>query len=225
MTPTHTAHHRHVCCLMAALCAWMLAIPELRADPGSSNSQTSDTSSNTSAASQSNSNTTDPGVTTGDFIKQTSSQIGVTSLQAFAVVLGVALVTVTFGGTTVGITWTVSGSRPELSKLQYYLREHQPAVQQALAMGGGEVIDDLADMFDLPAAHRARFGLVMRRAQSALIPMISGQITPQTAISFAEASLVIMLADPLLGPEIFARGVTALQITTALPDAYYDPEP
>lgn len=53
-----------------------------------------------------------------------------------------------------------------------YLRHNQAAVRQALALGAGQGVDDLATLFAVPPDQRASFARTLRQHRATLLPLI-----------------------------------------------------
>lgn len=59
-----------------------------------------------------------------------------------------------------------------IEHLQLMLRADGPALQQAIAAGGGEVTRDLAMMFNVPDEHHDRFVRTLRTRSTELLPLL-----------------------------------------------------
>lgn len=67
------------------------------------------------------------------------------------------------------IMLTVVNTKKDPTVMQRYLRENEPAVRAALAIGGGDAIADLAEFFDIAESGHARFAKMLRRHRALLL--------------------------------------------------------
>ena len=89
---------------------------------------------------------------------------------------GIALITstaVTAGIIAVGgvtTTAAVLGSAPgRKQRLSAYLRENEPSVHHAFALGAGEAITEIASILDVPHADRPAFAAALRADRKPLL--------------------------------------------------------
>lgn len=75
--------------------------------------------------------------------------------------------------TTVGgiISTTTGLFSSALGQLDGYIRDNAVALQQDLQVGGGHTADDLAQIFGVPAQHRAAFAQALRQRADKLVPL------------------------------------------------------
>lgn len=66
------------------------------------------------------------------------------------------------------IMLTVVSVKKDPTAMNRYLRQNEPAVRAAFAIGGGSVIDDLAGFFELDPARVGEFAALLRRHRKAL---------------------------------------------------------
>ena len=76
--------------------------------------------------------------------------------------------TTVMGTVTEGVYLTLRGFGPGVRiALQQYVQRNEQAVLAGASLGAGEAVEDLAELFAVPTAKRARFGAALRarRAQ------------------------------------------------------------
>lgn len=76
--------------------------------------------------------------------------------------------TTVMGTVTEGVYLTLRGFGPGVRiALQQYMLRNEQAVLAGVSLGGGAAVEDLAELFAVPASRRARFGAALRarRAQ------------------------------------------------------------
>jgi len=77
--------------------------------------------------------------------------------------------TTTTSAVAVGVIMlTVVNVRKEPSALRQYLDHNEPAIRAAMAVGAGEVVDDLGLWFGVPERDLHRFGRLLRRHRANL---------------------------------------------------------
>ena len=76
-------------------------------------------------------------------------------------------------GTTVGVVWLIVDSKTQV-QVDNYLANNPAEVRQALALGSGAAVTDLAHMFGISSDNRDAFGTLLRTHRAALTPMATG---------------------------------------------------
>lgn len=81
----------------------------------------------------------------------------------------ILMTTTTSSAIAVGVVMlTVVNTRKDPTVLRQYLRQNEPAVRSAFALGGGPAVADLAMLFDVPQRRSTAFGRLLRRHRVAL---------------------------------------------------------
>ena len=71
---------------------------------------------------------------------------------------------------TIGNSPLMNGlNKDELSMLASYIEEHDHQLAQDIALGGGETVNDLAQLYGVPANKRVQFAKALRRERRALM--------------------------------------------------------
>ena len=104
-----------------------------------------------------------------DPVMTTIEGIGVTI--TYGIIMGVLLGVAIGAGvsTTVGVPILLTINQNEVSFLQSYIGDHEHQLAQDIALGGGETVNDLAQMFGVPQDKRAPFAKALRRERRALM--------------------------------------------------------
>lgn len=104
-----------------------------------------------------------------DPILTTIEGIGVTI--TYGVIMGMMLGVAIGAGvsTTVGVPILLTINQNEVSILQSYIGDHEHQLAQDIALGGGETVNDLAQLFGVPQDKRAQFAKALRRERRALM--------------------------------------------------------
>ena len=114
--------------------------------------------------------------------------------------------------TTGGIILTVYGLTPKqrAQLLQHYMEHQRAQLGQDLAAGGGQAVEDLAQLFEVPPGQRAAFGAMLRAQRAALMRQVGqeGGVSEQAALTFARHIHQGMLSRPDL--RALAQGRQAL---------------
>lgn len=110
--------------------------------------------------------------------------------------------TTTSAVTLGGIILTVYALTPKgrAAFLQDYLEQHRAQVNEGLALGAGDAVEDLAQLFGVPKTHLAPFGQLLR-ARRARLSMLMGHHAPisaQAALDFAQLIDQGLRSDPRL---------------------------
>jgi hypothetical protein len=83
-------------------------------------------------------------------------------------------------------------------RLVDYVAHHSVQLEQDIALGGGQAIDDLAAMIQLPAEHKASFGKALRQHKQGLTQALRQDGSDeQRAASFASQLNALFAADAL----------------------------
>ena len=71
--------------------------------------------------------------------------------------------------TTLGVPILLTINQNEVSILQSYIGDHEHQLAQDISLGGGETVNDLAQLFGVPTNKRAQFAQALRRERRALM--------------------------------------------------------
>jgi hypothetical protein len=125
-----------------------------------------------------------------------TSLIGVAVVLVAGVVVGVA---VSGGATSTG---AAAGAQDE-ARLEEYLRQNELEVREALALGQGELVDDLCAGLGLAGRECASLGRVLREERGILRGLAEpSALTPERAARFARHLVESMNADPTVAVAI-----------------------
>lgn len=115
--------------------------------------------------------------------------------------------TTTSAVTLGGIILTVYALTPKggAAFLQDYLEQHRAQVNEGLALGAGDAVEDLAQLFGVPSTHVVPFGQLLRARRAQLKALISEgdnahAISAHAALEFARQIHQGMLGDARLAP-------------------------
>jgi hypothetical protein len=70
-----------------------------------------------------------------------------------------------------------------------YMKENAVALQQEVSFGGGPALEDLADIYRLPASERGAWGAHLREHSKELLPLLRGE-----QMTFAQAQTFTLIA-------------------------------
>lgn len=97
--------------------------------------------------------------------------------------------TTTSAITVGGVILTVYALTPKAKAtlIRDYMEQNRAQLQEGLAQGGGDAIQDLATLFGIPAEHQARFGQRLRAQRTLLGAALNKpHISEQDALRFAQ---------------------------------------
>jgi hypothetical protein len=113
------------------------------------------------------------------------------------IILIAAPLTSILGGvsSTLGLTGSIFG------QVDQYIRDNAVALQQDLQVGGGDTVNDLAQMFSIPPEHHAMFGQILRQHRAQLVPL-TANLNPDLDRARAFVTIVVegMAATDELSP-------------------------
>ena len=133
------------------------------------------------------------GITTGGLEGTT---VAITAVFFMALVAGAAIGALTAGG---AVSTVAAVDSKQQAQLETYLRENTLEVNEALAMGEGEIVDDLASELGLTRAEHVALGRVLRSERSTLAALANPErLTPERATEFVRHIALSMVADPQL---------------------------
>lgn len=91
---------------------------------------------------------------------------GASSSTSTTTALGVSVTVGPFITTTL-----VAGGAVKTSELEQYIRHNSAALAQDIQVGGGETVNDLANLFHIAPAQRHAFGTLLRAQRAAIVPL------------------------------------------------------
>jgi hypothetical protein len=141
----------------------------------------------------------------------------ITDLEAVNTILIMSTVAgfVTLGILTVSLVFSIVLAQGRTEDAQHYIGNNRTLLEQDLALGAGESIDDLANFFAVRPEHRARFGSAMRRARPEILPTLRAHrddLTLQKTADLLNVIIAHMLQDPALAIDLYARGRVELHV-------------
>ncbi len=122
---------------------------------------------------------------------------------AYASVLSTLIASpiLTLGGVATTIVAVIKKAEPVA--LNHYLQENRALATEAVALGGGEGVDDIATLFQVSRSNRAAFAAILVSRREQLLPLIAGeQISPTQALEFARIVTSAMIRHPDLEGDV-----------------------
>ena len=134
------------------------------------------------------------GTTSNAFAQTDEDIVAMWFLTTSTTYIGIPLTIV--GGVVLTIVLVVGASSEELEE---YMDQNAVALQHDLHMGGGESIEDLATMFNVPAEHLDEFAGILYDNRHELSGLVQpGQVDSQTVQDFAEIVVEGMMQNEAL---------------------------
>ncbi len=125
---------------------------------------------------------------------------------AFAIVssiyLGLTTVILAPPATT-GVLLTMVLKKESSAHLHHYLKENRADVSEAVALGQGPAVDDLAAMFAVAPEHRADFARMLKSRRAHIAPLLHKYtLTQRDADTIAQVIVEGMRMDSMLRRDI-----------------------
>lgn len=107
--------------------------------------------------------------------------------------------------TTSSMTETLFGSADHTDR---YLEHNAVALAQDITMGGGQTIEDLAQLCGLEAEKHQAFAALVRRHRKELVQIMNGDPGSDRALAFSQLIEDAMSMDPALSAHVAPRRVS-----------------
>lgn len=105
--------------------------------------------------------------------------------------------TSTTSAVAVGVIMLTVVSIQRSSAIETYLRDHEIATREALALGAGPAVGDLAALFDVPQTRVPEFGRLLRQHRAHLVRLAFRERDPAALTRFLEVTITL---DPRFAP-------------------------
>lgn len=116
---------------------------------------------------------------------------GASSSTSTTTALGVSVTVGPFITTTL-----VAGGAAKTSALEQYIRHNSAALAQDIQVGGGQTVNDLANLFHIAPSQRHAFGAMLRAQRHAIVPLTNpAQLDHARTRAFVQHILGAMQQD------------------------------
>lgn len=127
---------------------------------------------------------------------------GASSSTSTTTALGVSVTVGPFITTTL-----VAGGAVKSSALEQYIRHNSAALAQDIQVGGGDTVNDLANLFHIAPAQRHAFGALLRAQRAGIVPLTNpSKLNPERTRAFVQQIFGAMQQDAR-----FASSVAAIK--------------